>query len=209
MKYTFFYIPLYLLIFAPNIDAQAETYWKYQILKNNFDDSVLTFAWTSAPNYQYKNDFSVGFKCKKDQLYFEVDVDTFITAKGETFNFQYRVDDNEVKTIEMKTLSYTNNAGSTRKFAKRMAQEIIGGKRMKMRVIGWSNSFFDADISLLGAAPKIKNVFGDCLVNISSSESKTSKLSYSLEKFLNDFKKLTPKLKRNILATIEKIMPND
>ena len=209
MKYTFFYIPLYLLVFATILDVKAETYWKYQILRNNFDDSVLTFAWTSAPNYQYKNDFSVGFKCRKGQLYFEVDVDTFITAKGEPFNFQYRVDNNEVKTIEMKTLSYTNNAGSTRKAAKRMAQEIIGGKRMKMRVIGWSNSFFDANISLIGAAAKIKNVFGDCLVNISGDDIKASKSYYSLEQFLNDFRKLTPKLKRNILETIEKIMPND
>ena len=203
LLFLFFII---IALFPADTRAQNKMDWKYSIIKNKFNDMMSTSAQAITSNYKFQNDFAIAFKCSNGHLTFEVDVDTFITSKGDTFNFQYRVDKQKSKTIELKTLMHTNNAGNTRNFSQEFVHEIIKGQTMHARVIGWSNEFFDAEISLNKAEDSISRVFQDCLSSIFAQEQEKNDEDYSLNEFLNDFKKLTPKLQRNILEGIKKLM---
>ena len=192
--------------FSASLLANGTFAWRYTTNKNKFDDKISTTAWAYTANYKYQNNFSVGFKCAEGRLHFEIDVGTFITGKGESFEFQYRVDNQKTKTIKMKTFSHSNNGGTTYHSAKKIATDIIGGKKMAARAIGWSNEFFDADISLAEANVTVTRVFEDCLIHIAEETNPLSEDNYSLTDFLNDFKKLTPKLQKHILKGIKNLM---
>lgn len=192
--------------FSLSLLANDTMDWRYATIKNKFDDSISTTAWSYTSNYQYHNDFTVGFRCAQKQLYFEIDVGTFITGKGEPFDFQYRVDNKKPKTIKLRTFTHTNNGGNTYESPKKIAKDIIGGQKMVVRAIGWSNEFFEAEISLSGADKAIRRVFQDCLAQFVEEQQPLPEDSYTLTDFLNDFKKLTPKLQKHILKGIKNLM---
>ena len=84
--------------------------------------------------------------------------------------------------------------------------EILGGQGMAVRAIGWSNEFFDAEISLKGAGKAVRRVLSDCLIQIAGEKKTRLDDSYTLNDFLSDFRKLTPKLQQKILKGIKNLM---
>ena len=194
---------IFLLLLALPSSALEQSPWKYRVIQNNFDDKMFTFAWSSKAKYQYDNDFSIGFKCKDGRLSFEVDVGTFITGKGEVFKVHYRVDTRDSKIIQMKTHLNSNNGGNTSSYIPKIAEEIIKGEKIYMRVIGWNNDFFETQISLSGAKKMIQKVFSDCLIAISNNSLQHQINNYSLDNFLDDYKKLTPNLQKVVLEKIK------
>ena len=131
---------------------------------------------------------------------------TFLTGKDEAFEFQYRIDNAKSKTIQMRAFAHSNNGGMTTKHAKKIAMEILGGQSMAVRAIGWSNDFFDAEISLKGAGKAVRRVLSDCLIQIAGEKKIRRDDSYTLNDFLSDFQKLTPKLQQKILKGIKNLM---
>ena len=186
--------------------AASQFDWKYESNKSKFDDKMSTIAWAYTSNYKYQNNFSIGFKCAGSRLHFEIDVGTFLTGKGEAFEFQYRIDNAKSKTIRMRAFAHSNNGGMTTKDAKKIAMEILGGQGMAVRAIGWSNEFFDAEISLKGAGKAVRRVLSDCLIQIVGEKKTRPDDSYTLNDFLSDFRKLTPKLQQKILKGIKNLM---
>jgi hypothetical protein len=104
----------------------------------------------------------------------------------------------------MKTFPDSKRKGYSEEFAKRIADDLLTGQAIFIRVKTMIKKLLSSSISLENAAEPIKHVLADC--GFSSSDNLTSQSVYSLAEFEQDFNKLSLEQQQQVLAKIKKIM---
>jgi len=104
----------------------------------------------------------------------------------------------------MKTFPDSKRKGFTEEFAKHMADDLLTGQAVFIRVNTMLRTVLTTSIPLNSVVEPVKRVFADC--GLSSSSNNISEPSYSLSVFEQEFSKLSLELQQQILAKIKKIM---
>jgi hypothetical protein len=117
---------------------------------------------------------------------------------------EYQIDKKTPVTVQMKTFPDSKRKGYSDEFAKRIADDMLTGKAIFIRVNTMIRTVLSSSMPLDTAAEPIKQVFADCGLNPSSEV--TSESAYSLTDFEQEFSKLSLEQQQQVLVKIKKIM---
>jgi hypothetical protein len=208
MKYNRFFgkstLVIMLGFIIATLNAFADNPWSYHQGKNNLTNQTYSFAQSPLPQPGRYDDMMLEIVCKENKLQVVIDTDDLIASQGSSFNLEYQIDKKTPVVIQMKTFPDSKRRGYTEEFAKRMADDLLTGQAVFIRVTTMIRTALSSSISLDNIAEPIKLVFADCGLSVSSNVASES--AYSLMDFEQDFGKLGVDQQQQVLAKIKKIM---
>lgn len=196
-------IMLGLLIACP-LNALADNPWTYQQGRNSLTNQTYSFAQSPLPQPGRYDDMMLEIVCKENKLQVVIDTDDLIASQGSSFNLEYQIDKKTPVIIQMKTFSDSKRRGYTEEFAKRMADDLLTGQAIFIRITTMIRTALSSSIPLDNIAKPVKQVFADCGLNASSSVA--SQPVYGLTEFEQEFGKLDADQQQQVLTKIKKIM---
>jgi len=197
-------IVLGLIILTP-LPALAVDNWSYNQDRDHSSNRTFSYAKSPLPPRGLYDYIRMEIVCKDNTLQVVVDADSFITSQGRTFNFEYQIDKKEPVGFQMKTFKDSKRRGYSEEFAKRVADDILTGQSIFIRVSTMLGSVLSGKISLENAAEPIKKVFSDCGISPTGGNAGEQAV-YTLTDFEQDFKQLTPEQQQNVLNGIKKLI---
>jgi len=197
-------IILALLIFYALTLLAADS-WSYEQKRDNLSNLTYSVAQSPLPPRGLYDNIKMEIVCKSNTLQAVVDADSLITSQGRAFDFEYQIDKKEPVRIQMKTFNDSKRRGYSEEQAKRIADDMLTGQSLFIRVTTMLGGVLSGKISLENADGSIKRVFSDC--GIAPSDSNAGKQpAYTLADFEQDFNKLTPEQQQQVLNSIKKII---
>lgn len=196
-------IMLGLLIACP-LNAMADNPWTYQQGKNRLTNQTYSFAQSPLPKPGRYDDIMLEIICKDNKLQVVIDTTNLIASQGSNFNMEYQIDKKTPITIQMKTFPDSRRRGYTEEFAKHMADDLLTGQAVFIRITTMIRTVLSSSIPLDNTAKPIGQVFADCGLNASSNVA--SQPVYSLTEFEQEFGKLGADQQQQVLTKIKKIM---
>ena len=194
---------LALLIICP-LTALADKTWSYHQESDRLTNRTYSFAQSPVPRRGMDDNIRLGIVCKENKLQAVIEAENLIASQGSSFELEYQIGDKKAVTIPMKTFPDSKRKGYTDEFAKRIADDLLTGPAIFIRVTTMIKKLLSSSISLENAAEPIKHVLADC--GFSSSDNLTSQSVYSLAEFEQDFNKLSLEQQQQVLAKIKKIV---
>jgi hypothetical protein len=146
----------------------------------------------------------LGVVCKENKLQVVIDAENLIASQGSHFDLEYQIDQKTPVTVQMKTFPDSKRKGYTDEFAKRIADDMLTGQAIFIRVNTMLRTVLSSSMPLDNAAEPIKHVLADC--GFSLSDNVTGEPAYSLAEFEQEFSKLSLEQKQQVLTKVEKIM---
>jgi len=156
------------IVLALLVSAGQAVAWSLKTSTDDLTDERTSTAYAVVFDYQYNNDFIIGFECTDNVVQFVIDVDAIIKGKGEAFKFSYRVDKKPASTITLNTYSNYSQGGYTADHAREIADNILGGSSMFARAVTWDNDYLEARFSLAGSDAVIVEVFEECGIKLAA-----------------------------------------
>ena len=209
MKHSCFFghstqtVVLALLIACP-INTWADNTWSYQQESDRLSNRTYSFAQSPMPRRGMYDNMRLGIVCKENKLQVVIDAENLIASQGSHFDLEYQIDQKTPVTIQMKTFPDSKRKGYTDEFAKRIADDILTGQAIFIRVKTMLRTVLSSSMPLDNAAEPIKHVLADC--GFSLSDNVTGEAAYSLAEFEQEFSKLSLEQKQQVLTKVEKIM---
>ena len=198
-------IILPLLIFSPLSVLAAVDNWSYKQDRDALTNQTYSFAESPLPPSGLYDYIRMEIVCRENTLQAVVDADSLITSQGRSFNFEYQIDKKAPVSLQMKTFNDSKRRGYSEEQAKRIADDMLAGQSLFIRVNTMLGSVLSGKISLANAAEPIKKVFSDC--GISASDNNTREQpAYTLADFEQDFNKLPPERQQQVLDRIKTII---
>jgi len=194
---------LALLIACP-INTWADNTWSYQQESDRLSNRTYSFAQSPMPRRGMYDNMRLGIICKENKLQVVIDAENLIASQGSHFDLEYQIDQKTPVTIPMKTFQNSKRRGYSEEFAKRIADDLLTGQTIFIRVKTMIKKVLSSSIPLDNAAGPIKHVLADC--GFSSSDNVTGEAAYSLADFEQEFSKLSLEQKQQVLTKVEKIM---
>lgn len=145
-----------LILFSQACLAYEGESWSYSKDRDKFDDTEYSYARSGSINYQYNDYFNIGFGCEHGKVWFDVSTGSFIQSKNGYFQFEYRVDKNPSRMIEMRTYSNNSQRGYSYENAKAVIKDILGGHTIFVRAITWDNDYLQTELNLKASDKNIK-----------------------------------------------------
>jgi hypothetical protein len=192
------------LFMANPLNALADNSWSYHQESDSLTNQTYSFAQSPLPRPGLYDDMMLEIVCKENKLQAVIDANDLIASQGSRFNLEYQIDKKAPVTVLMKTFPDSKRKGYSTEFAKSMADELMTGQAVFIRVNTMIRTVLSSSIALDNAAEPIKKVFADC--GISEASNVTSEPAYSLTGFEQDFSKLTEEQQQQVLAKIKIIM---
>jgi hypothetical protein len=197
-------VALLVLLFICPMTALADNSWSYHQEIDSSSNKTYSFAQSPLPRPGLYDDIMFEIVCKENKLQALIEAEDLIASPGSRFNLEYQIDKQAPITVEMKTLPDSKRKGFTEELAKHMADDLLTGQAVFIRVNTMLRTVLSISIPLDSVAEPIKHVFADC--GLSSSSNNISEPTYSLAQFEQEFSKLSLEQKQQILAKIKKIM---
>jgi len=197
-------IILALLISYP-LNVPAADNWSYQQDRDPLSNRTYSFAKSPLPPRGLYDYIRMEIVCKDNTLQAVVDADSLITSQGRTFNFEYQIDKKAPVGFQMKTFSDSKRRGYSEEYAKRIADDLLTGQSLFIRVNTMLGGVLSGKISLENAAESIKQVYSDCGLSGTGSNA-GEQAAYTLADFEQDFKQLTPEQQQQVLNSLRKII---
>jgi len=194
---------LAVLICCP-LDGLAGNAWSYNQESDTLTNLTYSFAQSPITSPGRYDDIKLQIVCKENKLQAVIDADSLIASQGSRFTVEYQIDKNPPVTIEMTTFQDSKRKGYTEKDAKRIANELLTGQAIFIRVNTMIKEVLSISIPLDGAAKPVQQVFADC--GLASSNNTGGEPSYTLADFERDFSKLSPEQQQQTLIKIKKIL---
>ena len=160
-------ILLALLIACP-LNALADNTWSYHQESDSLTNQTYSFAQSPLPRPGLYDDIMLEIVCKENKLQAVIDADDLIASQGSRFNLEYQIDKKTPVTVQMKTFPDSKRKGYSDEFAKRMADDLLTGQAIFIRVNTMLRTVLSSSMPLDNAAEPIKHVLADC--GLSSSE---------------------------------------
>lgn len=196
-------IMLELLIACP-LNALATNTWSYHQESDSLTNQTYSFAQSPLPRPGLYDNIRLEIVCKENKLQAVIDADKLIASQSRSFDVEYQIDKKAPVTIQMKTFPDSKRKGYTDEFARRIANDMLTGKAIFIRVNTMIRTVLSSSMPLDNAAEPIKHVLADC--GLGSSDQITNEPAYSLTEFEQEFSKLTAEQQQQVLAKIKKIM---
>jgi hypothetical protein len=196
-------IMLELLIACP-LNALAANTWSYHQESDSLTNQTYSFAQSPLPRPGLYDNIRLEIVCKENKLQAVIDADKLIASQSRSFDVEYQIDKKAPVTIQMKTFPDSKRKGYTDEFARRIANDMLTGKAIFIRVNTMIRTVLSSSMPLDNAAEPIKHVLADC--GLGSSDQITNEPAYSLTEFEQEFSKLTAEQQQQVLAKIKKIM---
>jgi hypothetical protein len=193
-------IMLALLITYP-INVVANNTWNYHQESDSLTNQAYSFAQSPLPRPGLYDNLRLEIVCKENKLQAVIDADDLIASQNSSFDLEYQVDKKSPVTVPMKTFPDSKRRGYTFEFAKRIADDMLMGQAVFIRVNTMIRTVLSSSIPLDNAAEAIKHVFADCGLGLSNSES-----VYSLAEFEKEFSQLSIEKQQQVLLKIRQII---
>jgi hypothetical protein len=208
MKHSCFFgystaITLALLIACP-LHASADNTWSYHQISDDLTNQTYSFAQSPLPRPGLYDDIMLKIVCKENKLQAVIEADDLIASQGSSFDLEYQIDKKTPVTIQMKTFPDSKRKGYSDEFAKRIADDMLTGQAIFIRVTTMIRTVLSSSMPLDNAAEPIRHVLADC--GLSLSDNVTSEPAYSLTGFEQEFSQLTLEQQQQVLTKIKKIM---
>ena len=193
-------IMLALLIACP-INVFADNTWSYHQESDRLTNRTYSFVQSPIPPRGIYDNMKLEIVCKENKLQVVIDAENLIASQGSNFDLEYQIDEKTPVTVQMKTFPDSKRKGYSDEFAKRIADDMLTGQTIFIRVKTMIRRILSTSIPLDNAAESIKHVFADCGIGLPNSES-----VYSLTEFEQEFSQLSPEQKQQVLTKIKKII---
>ena len=193
------------LLLACQSDVWADNNWSYHQNSDSLTNQTYSFAQSPLPRPGLYDDMMLEIICQENKLKAVIEADDLITSQGNRFNVEYQIDKKTPVNIQMKTFADSKRKGYTEEFSVRLAEDLLTGQAVLLRVNTMLRTVLTISIPLDNAAEPIKKVFADCGVNLSDKNAK--KPDYSLSDFEQDFGKLSLEQQQELLSNIKKLIP--
>jgi len=196
-------IMLALLIACP-LNAFADDTWSYHQESDSLTNQTYSFAQSPLPRPGLYDNIRLEIVCKENKLQAVIDADDLIASQGSSFDVEYQIDNKTPVMVQMKTFPDSKRKGYSDEFAKRIADDMLTGQAIFIRIKTMIRKVLSSSISLDNAAEPIKHVLANC--SLSLSDNATGEPAYSLTLFEQEFSKLSLEQQQQVLAKIKKIM---
>ncbi len=196
-------VALALLIACP-VNAWADNTWSYLQESDKLSNRTYSFAQSPMPRRGLYDNMRLGIVCKENKLQVVIDAENLIASQGSHFDLEYQIDQKTPVTVQMKTFPDSKRKGYTDEFAKRIADDMLTGQAIFIRVNTMLRTVLSSSMPLDNAAETIKHVLANC--GLSSSDNVTGEPAYSLAEFEQEFSKLSLEQKQQVLTKVEKIL---
>jgi hypothetical protein len=193
-------IILGLLIVLP-VNAFADNTWSYHQESDSLTNQTYSFAQSPLPRPGLYDNLRLEIVCKENKLQAVIDADDLIASQNSSFDLEYQIDKKTPVTVPMKTFPDSKRKGYTIEFAKRIADDMLTGQAVFIRVNTMIRTVLSSSISLDNAADPIKHVLADCGLGLSDSEP-----VYSLAEFEKQFAQLSSEQQQQVLLKIRQII---
>lgn len=192
------------LCIACPLEVSAENTWRYQQETDRPTNRTYTFAQSPMPRRGMYDNMRLEIVCKENKLQFAIEAENLIASQGSNFDVEYQVDQKTPVTLQMKTFPDSKRKGYTDEYAKRIADDMLTGKTIFIRVTTMIKKLLSSSIPLIGAEEPIMRVLADCGLN--SSNKQSNEAPYNLNDFEQAFSKLSPKQQEQVLEKIKTMM---
>jgi hypothetical protein len=186
------------------LNAMADNNWSYQQKSDSLTNQTYSLAQSPIPRPGLYDDMMLEIVCQGNKLQAVIEADDLIASQGSRFDLEYQIDKKTPVKIQMKTFSDSKRKGFTEEFTKRMADDLLTGQAVFIRINTMLRTVLSSSIPLDNINEPIKKVFADCGLNV--SDNTTSESSYALSEFEQDFNKLSLEQQEQVLAKIKKIL---
>ena len=193
-----------LLALACPLTAWSDNTWSYHQENDSLTNQTYSYAQSPLPRPGLYDDMMLEIVCKSNKLQAVIDADDLIASQGSRFNLDYQIDKIAPVTVAMKTFPDSKRKGYTEEFAKRIADDLLTGQTLFIRVHTMIRTVLSSSMPLANAAEPVKHVLADC--GLTAADNKTGQPAYSLAEFEQDLGKLTAEQQQQVLANIKKIM---
>ena len=193
------------LLLACSCHAWADNNWSYHQNSDSLTNQTYSFAQSPLPRPGLYDDMMLEIICQENKLKAIIEAEDLITSQGNRFNVEYQIDKKTPVNIQMKTFADSKRKGYTEEFSVRLAEDLLTGQAVLLRVNTMLRTVLTISIPLDNAVEPIKKVFADC--GLSFSDKNNNKPNYSLSDFEQDFGKLSLEQQKEVLNDIKKVMP--
>jgi hypothetical protein len=193
-------IMLALLIACP-INVFADNTWSYHQESDNLTNQTYSFAQSPLPHPGLYDNLRLEIVCRENKLQVVIDAENLIASQNSSFDLEYQIDEKSPVTVQMKTFPDSKRKGYSDEFAKRIADDLLTGQAIFIRVKTMIRRILSSSIPLDNAAVPIKHVFADCGIGLPNNEP-----AYSMTEFEKDFSQLSSEQQQQVLAKIKKII---
>lgn len=193
-------IMLALLIACP-INVLAANTWSYHQESDQLTNQTYSLVQSPLPRPGLYDNIRLEIVCKENKLQAVINADNLIASQNSSFDLIYQIDEKSPVTVPMKTFPDSKRKGYTIEFAKRIADDILTGQAIFIRVNTMIRKVLASSMPLDSAAEPIKHVFADCGLGLSDS-----KPVYSLAEFEKEFSQLSSEQQQQVLIKIKQII---
>ena len=192
------------ILTACPLTAWSDNTWSYHQESDSLTNQTYSYAQSPLPRPGLYDDMMLEIVCKGNKLQAVIDADDLIASQGSRFNLDYQIDKKDPVTVAMKTFPDSKRKGYTEEFAKRIADDLLTGQTLFIRVHTMIRTVLSSSMPLDNAAEPVKHVLADC--GLTASNNLTGQPAYTLAEFEQDLSKLTTEQQQQVLTNIKKIM---
>jgi hypothetical protein len=195
---------IFAFLIACSFNALAANNWSYHQESDRLTNRTYSFAQSPMPTRGLYDDIKLEIVCKDNKLQAVIDANSLIASQNSTFDVEYQIDKKPPVTIQMRTFKDSKRKGYSDEDAKRIAEDILTGQSIFIRVHTLIKKVLSGSMSLENAAEPINQVFADCGLAVEANIA--SEPAYSLSEFEQEFNKLSPDKQQQVLDRIKKMM---
>lgn len=178
--------------------------WHYQQLSDPLTNQSYSLAQSPRPDRNLYDNIKLQIVCKQQQLQAVVEAESLIESQNSPFVVDYQIDQGDAVKLTFTTFADAKRRGYTNEDAKRIADDLLAGKKVFVRIYTLIKKVLSAEMLLDDAQPAIAKVFADC--GVAANTNGNAAMAYGLGQFEQDFAKLNPQQQLQVLAKIKKIM---
>ena len=178
--------------------------WHYQQQSDPLTNQNFSWAQSPRPDRNLYDNIKLQIVCKQQQLQAVVEAESLIESQNSPFVLDYQIDQGDPVKLTFTTFADSKRRGYTNEAAKRIADDLLAGKKVLIHIYTLIKKVLSAEMLLDDAQPAISKVFADC--GLAGNTDGAVAMAYGLGQFEQDFAKLNPQQQQQVLAKIKKMM---
>ncbi len=183
---------------------KADSGWNYHQQTDSLSNQTYSYAQSPLPKPGLYDNIMLSIVCKEHKLQSLIETDELIASQGSNFSMEYQIDQQTPITLNMKTLSDSKRKGYTESDAIPMANALLSGQAVFIKVNTMIRTTLSSSIILENAVTAINHVISDCDLNKKTTS--TSDTAYNLNDFEKAFKQLSVTQQQQILAKLKQLI---
>lgn len=193
------------ILFLRAFNVFAINVWSYHQEIDRLTNRTYSIAQSPMPRLDLYDELKLQVSCRDNRLRVTIEADSLIASQGAKFEMEYQIDKNTPSTLQMQMFPDSKRKGYTDNAAESIVNGIVTGRdAIFIRVKTMIGKVLSASIPLPDAAKPIQQVMADCDMTLPDKANDNS--NYTLSDFEQNFNKLSPEQKQQLLRKIEQLM---